>query len=406
MKFALILIVMLCASSATAYEWAMLGGISALGGMNSFNGARGSFTGNLDGTIAPAVRLNSEWALLPSAVVGYQGTRPLTDVLGTATVNQQSVEARLGLRAIYARASSRWRFKPHILYGVDLLKETTDENWGQGLFDHRRQSVGLEIERMGDDASSLRGCVDWFNEVYPNYTSLESQAAMQFQGLSLARELVGDRLLDHSGYQFSLAGDRSLGARAVGTAKLAVVWSRFDQQHVIDEGGQFERATRQDILTDLALTARMPHEWNADLRAFGALEFGLTANSSNQNGYDATRGRFNPGFYDFLEWRAVPAASLTIGPPRRPVTLTARLSVKNRRYPHRAPQNSTGAYGSGSLQTTEMGGGLALSYPMAQRLKLLFSIDRVTSSSNQEFQEFYRYSYQSTTALAGVRWDW
>ena len=27
-------------------------------------------------------------------------------------------------------------------------------------------------------------------------------------------------------------------------------------------------------------------------------------------------------------------------------------------------------------------------------------------SSNTDFQAFYRYSYQATTALAGVRWDW
>ncbi len=406
MKLGLALGLILCAGSTRAYEWEALGGITALGGLNSFDGKRNSFSGNLDGTFAPAIKVSETWSLLPSAFAGYQGTRPLTSVLGTATVNQQSAEGRLGVRGIYARPQSRWIFKPHILYGMKFLKETTDENWGQGLFDHRQQAVGVEVERMGDDMSTLRFDITWFNETYPNYTTLESQAALQFAGLTVARELVGDHILDHSGYQFSLSGDHTLGQRAMGMAKASVVWSRFDRQHVIDEGGQFTQPTRSDLLTDVALTARMPHEWNADLRAFGALEFGLTANTSNQNGYDATRGRFNPGFYDFVEWRMVPSASLTIGPPRRPVTVTARVSWKTRRYPHRPPQEATGAYGSGVLQSTELGGGLSLSYPMAPRLRLIFSLDRVSASANQDFQAFYRYSYQSTTALAGVRWDW
>ncbi|MDE2511360.1 MAG: hypothetical protein KGL74_09580, partial [Elusimicrobia bacterium] len=90
----------------------------------------------------------------------------------------------------------------------------------------------------------------------------------------------------------------------------------------MDEGGQFKSDSRQDVLADASVAARMPHEWNADLRVLGGLELGLTVNSSNQNGYDATRGQFLPGFYDFTEWRAAPSATLIVGPVRRPVRAT------------------------------------------------------------------------------------
>ena len=252
----------------------------------------------------------------------------------------------------------------------------------------------------------MRFAADWFSVSYPNYTSLESQAAQQFSGQSLARELVGDRVLDREGYQFALSGDAALGSRFVGEGKAAVVWSRFDHQPVVDEGGQFGTETRQDVLTDVSFTVRMPHEWNADLRALGSLELGLTANSSNQNGYDATRGQFLPGFYDFVEWRAAPSATLIVGPVRRPVSATLKLGWKRRQYAHRPPQDSTGAYGSGYLASTEWSGGLSLSYPMTRRLSLIFDFERASAGSNQDFQAFYRYSYQATTALAGVRWEW
>ncbi len=406
MKLLLASALLLCAAAARAYEWTPIGEVTALGGLHSFNGTSGAFSGNLDAAFAPAVKLSDEWSLLPSARGEFEGSRPLTDALGTATPNQQRAEARVGIRALYARPGSPWRFKPGLSYDAELLKETTDEGWGQGLFDTRRVSVGGEIERLTDDEHSVRLSAGWFTVSYPNYTTLESQAALQFQGQSLSRELVGDHALDREGYQFALSGDGALGSRAVGTARATAVWSRFGQQHIIDEGGQFTSDTRQDVLLDFAFTARMPHEWNADLRALGSLELGVLANTSNQNGYDATRGRFMPGFYDFYEWRAVPTATLIVGPVRRPVTVGLHVGLKERVYEHRAPQSATGAYGDGHLTSAEWSGGLSLSYPMARRLSLQFSLDRASASSNTDFQPFYRYSYETTTALAGVKWEW
>jgi hypothetical protein len=394
------------AAPARALEWVPIGGITALGGLHTFDGQSGNFSGNVDAAWAPAARLDDRWALLPSARAVYQGTRQLNDVLGTATVAQQSAEARVGVRAVYGDPASRWRFKPTFAYDVELLKETASENWGQGLFDQRRLTVGGEVELLTDEPHSIRAGAGWFTVDYPNYTSLESQAALQFQGQSLARELVGDKVLDRQGWQFSLSGDAALGRRLVVEGKAAVVWSDFPRQPVVDEGGQFETQERQDVMTDVALSIRMPHEWNADLRALGAVEFGLTANTSNQNGYDATRGQFLPGFYDYAQWRAVPSATVIIGPVRRPVTATLRVGWKLRQYDRRPPQDATGAYGSGSLSSTEWSTGLSLSYPMAKRLSLIFDLERASASSNQQFQAFYQYSYETTTALAGVRWDW
>ena len=393
-------------AGARALEWVPIGGVTALGGLHTFNGSSGSFSGNLDGAFAPAVRWSEDWSLLPSVHAVYEGTRRLTDVLGTATAAQQSAEGRLGLRAVYGDPASRWRFKPTMTYDVELVKETPAENWGQGLFDQRRLTVGGEVELLTGESHSVRAGVNWFTVAYPNYTTLESQAALQFQGQSLARELVGDRALDREGYEFSLAGDAALGQRLEAEGKAGVAWSRFAHQPLVDEGGQFETQSRQDVLTDLSFALRMPHAWNADLRALGAFEAGLTANSSNQNGYDASRGQFLPGFYDFVEWRAAPSVTLIVGPVRRPVTATLKLGWKRRSYAHRPPQDSTGAYGSGSLASTEWSGGFSLSYPMTARLALLFDVERASASSNQDFQAFYRYSYEATTALAGVRWDW
>jgi hypothetical protein len=389
-----------------AYEWTPIGAITALGGLHAFEGAPGSFSGNLDASFSPAVKLSDRWALLPSLSATYEGTRRLSDALGTATANQQRSEGRMGVRGVYGDPLSRWRFKPTMFYGVEFLKETKDEEWGRGLFDQRRLTLGGEIEVLLQEPWILRLQGHWFSAQYPNYTTLESQAAFQFQGRSITRELVGDRILDRDGYHFAFAGDAPLGARAIGTAKVAVVWSRFSRQRIVDEGGQFQREVREDVLIDSVFSARMPHNWNADLRALASLDFGIMANSSNQNGYDATRGKFLPGFYDSIEIRAIPAVTFIIGPVRRPVNLTLKVGWKSRQYPHRFAQNSSGAYSPDALSTTEWSGGISLTYPMARRVSLLFQCDRASAQSNQDFSPFYRYAYQSTTALAGVRWEW
>jgi hypothetical protein len=393
-------------ATARALEWAPIGGVQALGGLHAFNGDRGAFSGDLDGTFAAALNLSDRWALAPSVRGVFEGTRRLTDVLGTATPAQQRADGRVGILGVYGDPSSRWRFKPAISYEAELLKETRDEVWGHGLFDHQTLTVGAEVELITDAPHSLRFRADWFKALYPNYTTLESQAAYQFQGRSLSRELVGEHALDREGYQFALAGDAPLGPRAVLEGKTAVVWSGYPNQRIVDEGGQFKPDNREDVLADASLAVRMPHDWNADLRALGAFELGLTVDSSNQNGYDATRGRFLPGFYDFTEWRAVPSLTVIVGPARRPVRAVARLGWKRRAYPHRPAQNESGAYGSAELTSTEWSAGLALTYPMAKSVSLLFDLSRASASSNQDFQPFYRYSYEATTALAGVRWDW
>lgn len=403
-----VLLVLLASSgpSAKAVEWAPVGGITVLGGVHSFAGERGSLSGNADASFSPAMRLNERWSLLPSARAEYEGTRRVADVLGAATPAQERFEGRLGIRAVWSDPSSRWRFKPSVAYGREMLKETRDEAWGTGLYDQMRWTTGAEVELLTVAPHSLRLAVDWFQASYPNYTTLESQAVFQFSGQPLARELVGDRVLDRTGWQFRLGGDAPLGARAAAEASLLGVWSRFPSQPIVDEAGQLSGRARQDFLTGAALTLRMPHDWNADLRARAGLELGVNANTSDQNGYDATRGRFLPGFYDYVEWRVAPAASVVIGPPRRPVTVQLKLGRRQRHYMRRPPQGETGAYGPGSLTTIEWTFGASLDYPMARRLSLLFSVERASVSSNQRFQRYYRYAYEAATALAGLRWDW
>ncbi|MDE2511359.1 MAG: hypothetical protein KGL74_09575 [Elusimicrobia bacterium] len=224
MRRGLLAVVLVLPLPARAVDWVPLGRIDALGGLHTFDGDRGAFTGNLDAAFAPAARLSDSWSLLPTLRGQYEGTRRLTDVLGTNTPSQQRADGRVGVMGVYGNPASPWRLKPSLAYDMELLKETRDESWGHGLFDHGTLSVGAEVELLTDEPHSVRFGTEWFKVLYPNYTTLESRAQYQFQGQSLSRELVGEHALDREGYQFTLAGDAALGTRAVLEGRTVVVW--------------------------------------------------------------------------------------------------------------------------------------------------------------------------------------
>lgn len=401
-----LLLLALLAAPARAVEWTPLYGVTALAGQHSFRGQSGSFSGLLDAVLAPAARVDERWAVLPSWRSTYEGTRSLDDALGAATVAQERMTHRLGARAVYAPPGTRWRLKPSASIKYELLKETRDERWGRGLFDRRVLTVGGEAELLLVEPASLRLAVDFFDARYPNYASLESQAAAAFAGESLARELAGDRVLDRRGWQALAAATAPLGPRATLDLSAGAVFSSFPRQRVVAETGDLTGTTRSDVLTTVTALARMPHELNLDLRLLASLELSAALLRSNQNGYDASRGRFTAQSYDFEELRAAPALKLLLGNPRRPATASLGLGFKRRRYPHRPTQDGTGAYQGGALTQTEWSLDAAATYPVAPRFSLMFTVSRTSASSNTRFERFYRWSYEAMNALAGFRWEY
>lgn len=391
---------------AGAAEWTPLYGVTALAGQHGFNGAQSSFSGTVDAVFAPGGRLTPSWAVLPSLRAQYEGVRSLDDTLGAATVAQERMTHRLAGRAVYQRPGSRWRLKPSASLKVEWLKETRDEAWGKGLFDRRTLALGGEAEYLLAEPAALRVALDLFDARYPNYRSLEAQAAAAFAGETLSREFAGERALDRRGWQALAAGTAGLGPRATLDLSLGVVGSRFPQQKVVVETGLLSGAAREDTLATLSAAARMPHDYNLDLRVLGSLELAAALRRSNQNGYDAARGRFIAQAHDFNELSVAPAVKVLAGPPRRPLSVSLALGWKRRAYPHRPVQDASGAYGGEPLSQTTWSFDGSASYPVAPRFSLLFTLSRASTRSNSRYERYFRWSYEALNVLAGFRWEY
>mgnify|MGYP001604200737 FL=1 len=394
------------ARPAAALEVSPIYGLQVLGGQYFFAGDKGALSGNISGVVAPAMKFNERWSLLPSLNSSYQGTKQVVDLVGAGTLVQEQMEHRAALKAVYSPEGSRWRFKPSASFKAQLLKETRGETWGKGLFDYRKWNAGFETEFMYHDPFSVRLGLDYYETSFHNYTSLESQAATAFQGQSLARELVGDRILDTRNASLSFGGDGPIYERVILEGSSLITYQYFPNQRIIDGSGALTVPKREDVLAVVMGAVRMPHELNSDMRTLGSVDLSMAYNSSNQNNFDAARVQFQPYYYNYGELKVSPSFKLLVGPPREAVTVGLTTTWWSRRYPHRLTQDPSGVYQTSTLITNNFLASASLTYPMAKHFKLLFNFQYGKATSNQRFEQFYSYNYSATNYLFGFSYDY
>lgn len=400
MPFLLVFLVFV-GRAASAMEVEPLCSLRLLGGGHSFAGERGSFSGNAAFLLAPAMRLDDRWALMPVVESAYQGTKQATELAGAGTLFQEEMDHKGKFLAVYSRPGSPWRIKPSLGYRVQLLKETKGESWSKGLFDNHVLSLGLEAEWARREAFSARFAYDYAYTFFPNYLSLESQMPA-----GLSREPAGSRVLDSHSNMGSVSLALDLGGGAQAETSLRLMQRLYSQQHLAEPSGLLAGETREDFLTSWTGGARLPLRPTGDWRVAASLDLSAENLASNQGSYDARRVRHLPGFYDYVRFSAAPGVRVSYGEESRPVVLSLTGSWAWRRWPHRPVQDSYGGYQGDSLRQRTWQLGASLSYPLARRMSLLFDAKALSADSNQGYQVLYRYDYSAANYLFGFSYDY
>ncbi|MBI5883854.1 MAG: hypothetical protein HZB91_12215 [Elusimicrobia bacterium] len=404
----LVLAMAMTAAESRAVEVDPLFNLQVMGGQYFFKRERAGLTGNAQGLIAPAIGFDDTWALLPSLSASYQGTKQVVDLVGSGSIFQEQMDHRAGLRLIITPggAGGRWRLKPSMSAKWELLKETKDEEWMDGLFDYYKLSGGMEAEYIYNDPYSLRFGFDYFQTWFPNYTSLESQAALTVNGLSRSTELVGDRVLDTRNFALFAGMDGPISDRVILEGSVSSVYQDFYNQPVVDDAGQPTSLLREDIYTTVGLGVRVPARLTRDLRLLGSIDLGLGYNTSNQNSYDAQRLQFLGFYYNHKEVKAGPSLRFFIGDEKRPITASVSGQWWLKHYPHRPMQNESGTYQTDRLETHSYTASTSLSYPMTDHFSLLFNFQYGESVSNQKYEEYYSYNYSVKNYLFGFKYEY
>ncbi len=382
-------------------------GLQILGGQSFYSGQKGSLSGNMSGVIAPAMKFNDNWALLPSLQSNYEGTEQTLDIVGGQTLFQSQWDNRAALRGVYTPDGSDWRIKPTTSFKYEMLQETKDEQLGAGLFDYYQWDLGVDAEYVYRDPFNFHAGVDYFQTSFPNYTSLESQAATSFGGQSLARELVGDHVLDTQNALFTIGVDGPVYERLVLEGGAMVLYERFPKQHVVDSQGDLVTSLREDVQTTLMAGIKMPTELNSDLRILPSMDFAGTYVTSNQNNFDAAQTAYLPYYYNYGELRLNPSFKVLIGDPKTPVVWNVAGNFWYRHYPYRPTQDTNGAYQGGtSIHTDNWMFTTGLTYPMAPHFDLVFNFQYGQGTSNMHFEQFFTYNYTVSNYMFGFSWSY
>lgn len=396
------------AQTSRAVEVSSLYTLRVMGGQYFFKDEKGGLTGNASGLIAPAIKFDERWALLPSLSSSYQGTKQVVDLVGSGSVFQEEMDHRGALRFIITPGGEggRWRLKPGVSFKYELLKETKDEEWSNGLFDYHKLNTGFEGEFIYMDPYALRFGFDYFHTRFPNYTSLESQAAMSVSGLSRSVELVGDKVLDTRNFSLFVGMDGPISDRVVLDGSAVTVLQEFYNQPIVDDAGQLTAKLRQDIFTSVALGVRVPARFSRDMRFLGSLDGSISYNSSDQNSFDAQSVKFMGFYYNYSELKCGPTLRLLIGPEKRPVVVGVNGEWTMRHYPHRPVQDSKGTYLSDPIENHAYMASASLSYPMTEQFSLLFNFQYGEAVSNQRYEEYYPYNYTVKSYLFGFKYEY
>lgn len=404
----LIALAIASAGSVEALEYVPIYNASLMGGQYFFSGTKSNLAGNLSGSVTPVMKFNDRWSLLPTYNFAYNGTKSVTDPVGSGTLFQQVMGHRASLTGLYTPAGSNWKFKPSVSYKKEFLKETRDEDWGKGLFDYQKIGMGFEAENTYKDPFSWRVGLDSYYVQFPNFQSLESKSGVDPSGNPLGRETAGTKVLDTWNHQLALSASRPFPynePKVVVQASYSFLVQMFDDQPVINKQGQPGSDDRSDMIHSLGMSVAYPKQLGA-YRVHSRMGLGFSMDGSNQNTFDATRAQYVDNSYSYTNFSAGPSVAVGWGPEKRTSWVNASFSYNKTQYAGRLAQDGAGTYLGEKQWSDRYLMTLGYSHPMAPNLSLKMQTNFLWATSNMAYERSYRYTYRTANYLMGFVYDY
>lgn len=386
-----------CAASAAALSWVPVAKIDALGGQFYFQGENTSFSGNANWLFSPGVKLDDRNALIPLFSGQYRRTREVQELIGGGFLTQETLDNTVAVKWVHL-LSQDWNVKPSLSYKNQMITESKDETLGKGIFDYHKISFGTELEKTGGELfPSVRVGAGAYGVRFYHYSALSASSA------DLGAEVnAGDRVLDFNAYDFTLAADMLPAEGTLLSASLLTSYRPYRDQKIVTVSGGYQSTNRYDVFAAGALSARQNLPKWGELESVAGLNLGYTRLLSNQNNYDATNTRFNPGYYDYGEFAAGPFAALRW---RKKLTASAGYDYTRRAYDHRPIQHESGVYGQQAIRLDTHTVNVGFSYPVWRKISAKAQGAYRRATSNMLYESSYRYNYYTAYYFVGLSWE-
>ena len=383
--------------SANAAEFIPVGTLSLGGGTSSFEGDESSKGLDLSATYVPALKFSDKTSLLPGIYLTYYGAKSVQELIGGGTLYQDELSANLNLRLI-KKIRPDFKLKYKVGYKLDYLRETKDEDWGDGLFDYNKWTAGAEAEWKNiKKIDTMQLAFDYYTVSFPNYSTL-AESAFGKEVSTDAAVSPGKSVLDFSAAEIFHRSDILLEQNLLLSYTVAFNLKNFPEQKIIKSDGSFGADKRSDLKLDLsALYSR----YLPDQKFSWGIKSSFASNSSSQNHYDAERYQYISSYYDYSEFKIGPVISKKINS----VDLDANLLLGSKTYSGRLTQDAQGNYLSSKVGNTLTLISLAGHYPVSKEIKAHLLYNWYKQSSNMKYEQVYRYNFTTSNIMLNFSCD-
>lgn len=369
-----------------------IGSFQALGSYSDTNKGTGLWGYNISGSYAPSIRLNDTQFLIPLYNGTYKRMRQyVTQDEGGRMYNTWQIHnASVALRTQH---SEEWISRITGLATWNLVTETRDESFGEGLYDYRdfggsfdlRQNLAIDETKQRDYSWGIQ----YFRRIYPNFKSLISLA-------TVTAPETDEK--DFDGIKFSSGVEENVTQGISWELKPSLLLKYFIDKKLIGDDGVLKTGKeRRDYIISGDLNSDWPFKKG---RWVLSADSSISYNNSNLDFYDS-RGTltlsddiFTEDYYDYLSVVTYPY--ITYYHPldkERRFALRAGYSFLLRDYPGRKVQESSGAYTSADQRDKEHSVHLASSYPITKEMSWVSYFDYSWVKSNQKYEMYYLYTY-------------
>ncbi|RLD18732.1 MAG: hypothetical protein DRI36_00705 [Caldiserica bacterium] len=390
-------LLVICLVNLTAAEIIPVGNISFGGNASYFEGE--SQTKGIDFNLiyVPAIKLSERISILPGIYLNYSGAKSVQELIGGGTLYQDEAGINLNLRYI-RKMRENLKLKMKTGYKWDYLRETKDEDWGEGLFDYEKFTIGVENEIKDFSVfNKFQVAIDYFTVKFPNYVTL----AESTYGKEVSTEAApspGGNILDFNAIALYNRGLIYFTSNSIFNYELIYTFKDFPEQRIVKKNGEFSDDTRSDNKVDISL---LYSKYIKDIEFSWGIKSNLSFNRSSQNHYDAERYEYTPNYYDYNEYTIGPVLSKNFLSLK--TELTILFGAKS--YKERKVQDKNGNYKDEKVKNNYTAISFTLSYPVMEKIKAKLNFNWFNQSSNMEYEQIYKYNFTTYNLLIGLDYE-
>lgn len=294
-----------------------------------------------------------------------------------------------------------WSLRPLFFVDWIFVNETEDESFGEGLYDYRDIGGGLEsawiLQQTETQMDDVRLGFRFLDREYPNYRSLLS--------LFNPNGSIETNEKDLSGYKVNLSRDvRSKENWSWGLEGI-FFYKDYTDKKTINFNGIRTGDGREDTVEYLNVYVSHPLSGGWFFRLDGQAAF----NQSNLDFYDTHNtgtfadDDFISDYYDYTSLTVKPTFTYVRGlGEERNFIFTADYAFNALLYSGRRAQNTAGVYSSEEEEDFKHTVSAKTNYPLTKNVSWVVYGSYTVAESNQDFENFYLYTYDLWTAVTGI----